>query len=85
MENKTEEAAVLAKLQARAEASEKAASTARADTHNITLYNKCMNEYKIAMDNALYRKSNDYYEPNDLQRIHEEAREKSLKSVSFIL
>lgn len=83
MENKTEEAAALAKIQARADAAETAAATAKADMHNINLYNKCLTVYKNAMDNALYRKFDGCYEPNDLQQIHDKARQKSLELVRF--
>lgn len=83
MKTKTKEAATLAKIEARAEASEKTAASAKADLHNITLYNKCLTEYKTAMDNALYRKSGGYYEPNDLQKIHDQTKEKSLELVIF--
>lgn len=81
LKNKTEEAATLAKAEARAEASEKAATSAKADYLNITMYNKCLTEYKTAMGHALYRKHGSYYEPSDLQRIHDESKENSLKLV----
>lgn len=85
MENKTAEAATLAKIQARADAAETAAATAKADMHNINLYNKCLTVYKNAMDNALYRKFDGCYEPSDLQQIHDQARHKSLESVRFFV
>lgn len=81
MKNKSEEAAALSKLQAKLEAAEEAAASATADKHNAMLFCKCLTEYKTAMDNALYSKAGRYYEANDLQLIHYEARENSLEVV----
>lgn len=79
MKNKSEEAATRAMLEARTEAAEKRAAALTVDRRNTLLYNKCACKYTRGMEKSFLR--SDCYEPNVLQRIHDEESGKSLQMV----
>lgn len=82
MKNKNEEAVLKANFDAKTEALEKAAKTAKADTHNFFIYSECMKLYKNTMEKELDDIST-YYRNGALQRIHDSAKNKSLAQVIY--
>lgn len=80
MKAKTQAAAAQARSEAKAAEMERIAQAARADRHNITLYNDCLNRYVNVMRKRLNEVETFYGQP-ELQQIHETAKNASLSEV----
>lgn len=81
LKNKTEEAAAIARAEARAEEMERMVKAANADKHNILLYNECLNAYANSMRIQSLNDIETYCTQSNLQQLHNDAKSSSLSKV----
>lgn len=80
MKANTEAAAAQARAEARIDEMERIAKAVKADTHNISLYNECLNRYITSMQTSVSG-ANSYLDQSTLQQFHDIAMSTSLSQV----
>lgn len=80
LQTKTKEAAEKARAEAKAEEMERLLKVAKADKHNIVLYNECLNRYTNSMQKSL-NDMGSHCDQSTLYELHESAKSAARSSV----
>lgn len=74
------EAAAKARAEAKAEEMERMVKAAKADKHNIILFNECLNSYTNTMRQSM-NSIETYFDQSNIQQLHNDAKSLSLSMV----